>query len=150
MSVGDLVQEQRAALGQLEPAELALIRAGERPLLVAEQLGLDAASRRSPRGFTATNGWSRRGPWWWMARAISSLPVPLSPVISTVVVVRATWRDDPVDLLHLGVLADELVEVVVPLELAAQVHDLALERALARAPAAPATSSSSSSNGLVT
>ena len=44
----------------------------------------------------ATKGWSRRGPWSWMARATTSLPVPLSPVTRTVVRVGATfstsWR----------------------------------------------------------
>ena len=39
--VADLVEEQGAAVGQLEPAELALDGAGEGALLVAEQLGLE-------------------------------------------------------------------------------------------------------------
>ena len=39
--VADLVEEQRAAVGELEPAELLLDRAGERALLVAEQLALE-------------------------------------------------------------------------------------------------------------
>ncbi|OGL00334.1 MAG: hypothetical protein A3E31_01655 [Candidatus Rokubacteria bacterium RIFCSPHIGHO2_12_FULL_73_22] len=39
--VGDLVEEQRAAVGQLEAALLAPGRTGERALLVAEQLGLE-------------------------------------------------------------------------------------------------------------
>jgi hypothetical protein len=34
--------------------------------------------------FWTTNGFLARGPWAWMARATSSLPVPLSPWISTV------------------------------------------------------------------
>ena len=38
----------------------------------------------------ATNGFSARGLLRWMARATSSLPVPLSPVISTVESVGAT------------------------------------------------------------
>ena len=38
----------------------------------------------------ATNGPSLRGLRWWMALATSSLPVPLSPVMSTVVSVSAT------------------------------------------------------------
>ena len=41
--------------------------------------------------FTATNGCSRRGLWLWMARATSSLPVPLSALTSTVAGVWATW-----------------------------------------------------------
>ncbi len=34
--------------------------------------------------FTGMNGFARRGLSWWMARATSSLPVPLSPSMSTV------------------------------------------------------------------
>src|SRR5216117_265801 len=40
-SIRDLVQEQRAAVGQLEAAQPPLGGAGERPALVAEQLALD-------------------------------------------------------------------------------------------------------------
>ena len=39
--VADLVEEYRAAVGQLELAEAALLGVGERALLVAEQLGLE-------------------------------------------------------------------------------------------------------------
>ena len=39
--VADLVEEQRALVGALEPAALLLHRAGEGPLLVTEQLALD-------------------------------------------------------------------------------------------------------------
>ena len=42
--VADLVQEQRAALGQLEATLLERVGARERPLLVAEQLGFDQAA----------------------------------------------------------------------------------------------------------
>ena len=41
LHVADLVEEQRAALRELEPALLAILRAGERALLVAEQLRFD-------------------------------------------------------------------------------------------------------------
>ncbi len=40
---------------------------------------------------TWTNGRSRRGEWRWMARATSSLPVPLSPVMRTVAGVGAAF-----------------------------------------------------------
>ena len=43
VDVADLVEEQRAALGELEPPLLALLGAGEGALLVAEQLRLDQA-----------------------------------------------------------------------------------------------------------
>ena len=39
---------------------------------------------------TLMNGWSLRPECSWSARATSSLPVPLSPVMSTVVGVSAT------------------------------------------------------------
>ena len=41
--VADLVEEQRAAVGGLEEADLALVGAGERAALVAEQLALEQA-----------------------------------------------------------------------------------------------------------
>ena len=41
--------------------------------------------------FTGTNGFSARVEAAWMALAISSLPVPLSPEISTVDREGATW-----------------------------------------------------------
>ena len=47
--VADLVEEQRPLVGQLEAPELALDRAGERALLVAEQLATRAASRSARR-----------------------------------------------------------------------------------------------------
>jgi len=37
-----------------------------------------------------TKGLSRRGLWWWMACATSSLPVPLSPQMSTVTSLSTT------------------------------------------------------------
>ena len=39
--IAHLVEEQRAAVGDLDQAELALARVGERAALVAEQLALD-------------------------------------------------------------------------------------------------------------
>ena len=83
--LADLVEEQRAAVGRPEEAGLALVvGAGEGALLVAEQLALE--QRLGQRA--AVDGDERRA--WraarssWSARATSSLPVPLSPVISTV------------------------------------------------------------------
>ena len=43
--VADLVEKKRAALGLLDPADLALVRAGEGTLLVAEQFGLHQMGR---------------------------------------------------------------------------------------------------------
>ena len=47
--LADLVEQQRAALRHLEQAFLVHRRAGERALLVAEQLRLDQVLRESPR-----------------------------------------------------------------------------------------------------
>jgi len=49
---------------------------------------------------TATKGWLARGLLRWIIRAISSLPVPVSPSMSTVASVGATARDHFVDLNH--------------------------------------------------
>ena len=57
---------------------------------LAEQTNLDVYKRQlsisvgtSDPQSTATNGICAKGPRKWMARATSSLPVPLSPVIRT-------------------------------------------------------------------
>ena len=42
--------------------------------------------------FSGTKSFSLRGDRSWIARAASSLPVPVSPVISTVLRVGPTWR----------------------------------------------------------
>ena len=47
--VADLIEEQRAAVGLLETAAPLRIRAGERALLVTEQLRLEQLARESPR-----------------------------------------------------------------------------------------------------
>src|SRR4030095_10092994 len=49
LELADLVEGERAAVGELDPAALALGRAGERALLVAEQLALEQllAERRA-------------------------------------------------------------------------------------------------------
>ena len=46
--VADLVQEQRAALGLLEPSAARALRAGERAALVPEELGLEQDPSESP------------------------------------------------------------------------------------------------------
>ena len=47
--LADLVEEDRAAVRQLEPADLAGVRAGEGAALVAEQLALDQRRAAAPR-----------------------------------------------------------------------------------------------------
>jgi hypothetical protein len=62
-----LVEEERAAVRQLEAADALLQRAGERALLVAEQLALDDARGMAPQ-FTCTSGRSCARLPSWMAR----------------------------------------------------------------------------------
>ena len=66
----------------LEQAGLRARRAGEGAALVAEELALE---QRLGNGAAvdATNGRSRRGLRSWIARATSSLPVPVSPSMTT-------------------------------------------------------------------
>ena len=88
--VADLVEEEGAAVRQLEPAQPPLGGAGEGAALVAEHLGLDQVARDGG----AVDGDERRAPARrlaaWTAAATSSLPVPLSPVSSTRASVGAT------------------------------------------------------------
>ena len=80
--VADLVQKQSAAVGVLEQARLVLGGAGEGALHVAEQLAFKQRfdHRRAVQHHVAARaaGLSRCS-----ARATRSLPVPVSPVIST-------------------------------------------------------------------
>ena len=107
--------------GLLEEAALGLHRAGEGALGVAEQLALE--QRLGQRG--AVDGHerarARAASCGWIARATSSLPVPLSPATSTVDVGRrharrpsctrrasaASCADDRLDARRLGASAPE-------------------------------------------
>ena len=88
--LADLVEQERAAVGQLEAAGAALEGAGERALLVAEDFAFDQAFRGCAAQLMATKGLRLRGLRSWMVRATSSLPVPLSPVMRTEAVLGAT------------------------------------------------------------
>ena len=74
----------------LEAADACARRAGERAALVAEELALAEIGSETAAQLTATNGSLARGEPRWMARATTSLPVPLSPRIRTVVLPTAT------------------------------------------------------------
>jgi len=76
-------------VGDLEPAGSGLDRAGEGAGLVANN-SLASTPDASAAQFTFTISCSRRGLSSWMARAIRSLPVPVSPRIRTVLSVGAT------------------------------------------------------------
>ena len=85
----DFVEEDRAAVGLQELAHLFAGGAGERAGDVAEQFAFQQVSGSAPQA-TSTNGPLRRPLRRWIARAIMLLPVPLSPVTSTVARVSAT------------------------------------------------------------
>ena len=87
--LADLVEEQRAAVGGFEEADLALVGAGERAALVAEQLALEQRlgqrravelDQRLVAAARLVGGSPRRRP---------SLPTPVSPRIRTVIGVSA-------------------------------------------------------------
>ena len=59
---------------------------------------------------TATNGPLARGASSWRARATSSLPVPVSPWISTEAGVGAARLDQPMHLLHRFAVADQATD----------------------------------------
>ena len=105
--VADLVEEERAALGHLEAAAPARDGPGEGALLVPEQLAQQ--QRLDERG--AVDGDQRaRGAVAGAVerRATSSLPVPLSPRMSTVLLERATFRIARLQAAHGRVVADEV------------------------------------------
>ena len=87
----DLIEEDGAAVGELEAADAPGDGAREGPLLVAEELALHEPVGRALQ-LTLMNGLSARLLVEWMARAISSFPVPVSPVMSTEASVGATRR----------------------------------------------------------
>ena len=88
--VADFVQEERAVVGLLELAEVPRGRARERALLVAEQLGFDQLAGHGGAVQRDERAALRRGLRSCSARAISSLPVPVSPRMQTRVSLAAT------------------------------------------------------------
>ena len=85
----DLVEEDGSFVGQLEATHFLRERAGEGALLMTEQFAFDQAGWDG-RAIDFDEGPTLRGLKLWIARAISSLPVPVSPVMSTVESVGAT------------------------------------------------------------
>ena len=88
--LADLVEEERAAVGLREGAAAIGDRAGERALARGRTAPTRSARRGTAPQSNTTNGPSLRGEWLWISSAISSLPVPVSPSISTVASVAAT------------------------------------------------------------
>ena len=80
--LADLVEEERAAVGGFEQPELAFAGVGEGAALVAEEFSSSRLAGIAAQ-FTLDEGHVRRGLQKWQARATSSLPVPVSPMMST-------------------------------------------------------------------
>jgi hypothetical protein len=78
----EFVEEQRALVGFLEAARAGAGGAGEGPGLVPEKLGLDQGFGQGAQ-FIVTSGSCQRADRRWRRSAISSLPVPRSPMTST-------------------------------------------------------------------
>jgi hypothetical protein len=89
--VADFVQENRAVLGQGKPPGLVLAGIREGACLVAEELGFDQCVGQRPAVDRNERPSAMGAVVVWMARAISSLPVPLAPSIRTVLPLSATW-----------------------------------------------------------
>ena len=92
--IADLVEEQRAAVGQLELAGPRAVGPGEAPGAVPNSSASTSDSGMAAT-FTATKGPLERSDRLWMPWASSSLPVPVSPRSSTVAsswAARRAWR----------------------------------------------------------
>ena len=125
--LADLVEEQRAAVGELEAADAVAQRAGERALLVAEELALEQLARDRRAVDADQRPVAALGCASWMARAISSLPVPVSPVISTVASVGATSLHLAQHLPDRRALADDAARIVLDTDFFLKVGVLELE-----------------------
>ena len=84
----DFVQEQRAAVARGRGAA----GSAREGAFSCPNISLSISDGESAAQLTATKIRCARGLFAWMQRAMSSLPVPLSPVISTVALVGATLR----------------------------------------------------------
>ena len=121
-NVADFVEEQRAAVA---PARSGRSRCAMAPVNAPFSWPNSSLSSR-PVGmaaqFSLTNVRPRRPLRLWMARAISSLPVPVSPWINTVESVGATISTCFSTCFERRALADDLVEVVLGADLVLEVQ----------------------------
>ena len=125
--LADLVEEQRAAVGLLELADALVDGAGEGALLVAEQDALDQVLGDGA-AVDDHERLRRRSLSPWMARAISSLPTPLSPSIRTGMLEAAARRPSAIDPLHGLAAQHQIGEVERAFGLLLDARDLALQR----------------------
>ena len=88
--IADLVEEDRPAVGLHEQARAGCCEAPVKAPAAWPKSSLSSRCSGSAAQLTATNGLSARGLSAWMASATSSLPVPVSPEISTDELATAT------------------------------------------------------------
>lgn len=77
-----MIDDQAAAVGLDQPADLTVERAGKGAALVPEQARSDQPGDTAEQS-TMTSGPRARGEAPWIARANTSLPVPVRPLIIT-------------------------------------------------------------------
>ena len=130
--LGDLVEEQRAAVGQLEAADAVARRAGEARPRSWPKNSLSNSSRGMVAQLTRISGRRLRLLASWMARAISSLPVPDLAGDQHGGVGRRHQLDLSQHLLDRGAAPDNAVVVVFDADFLLQVGVLELQ-ALAQA-----------------
>ena len=103
--------------------------AGERAARVSEELVFEKRFGRAPRSSAPRTAVERAGCSAWIARAASSFPVPVSPVISTVPGAAAARRISSLIFCIGGALADQRLERSVGRNLPLQQIDLPRELA---------------------
>lgn len=81
--VADFIQKQRASICRLKSPYPLNYSTGESTSLMAEEFAFESSAGIAAQ-FSLTNGRVRRSLSMRMARAISSLPVPVSPWMRTV------------------------------------------------------------------
>ena len=89
--VADLVEEQVPPLASSNQPALAARAPVKAPFSWPNSSASTSDSEKAPQ-LTATNGPLRRALRLWICRATSSLPVPVSPITSTLASLGATWR----------------------------------------------------------
>ncbi len=127
----DFIQEKRSPVGDLKQAFLRSDRAGKRALSRARTEVDSSRSGGIEPVLTGTNGRSRRGEFRWMALAMSSLPVPLSPCSKHRRAAGRDLRHQIENLQHGLAFAHDVLEVVALLKCAFEL-DVLFFRPVAR------------------
>ena len=106
----DFIHKNRAGVGSLKQAGLICHSPVNAPLTWPKN-SLSMSMSGIPPQLTTTKGLSLRLELSWMARAISSLPVPLSPLMSTLVFCGADLAYPLVNGLHARAVANDAIEM---------------------------------------